>query len=580
MANKFPLDLSSFKKTKSDKDFTTLKHKDGHEIKIAHNSLNPKMRSQITKLPEMLADGGEPDATPKPTPNPDYPYTNVPKTYSPNAKNVLDPQGRFKADGGQIKAYADGGGAIIPPDSEQEIPQGEPGPQQPSAPLEITPVNDDLTDKSTPVQTPPQAQPASMQEGSPAEDQAVQGLMTPDQPKPQSMVDDIYGNGIEQSKAAEDAKAKAAGDLGKAQAQVIAARNKELTDQAITSQAALQHITDQSQSIAKDIQDNHINPNQHLDNMSTGQKVQTAIGLILGGIGGGLMHQANPALQFLNNQIDRDLQAQQANMNKSHNLLSALNAQYGNMAVASNMFRLAKMDLLKNDLDKAAAQSASPTAAAAAQAAKAQIDLKYGPLKAATAAQIGQQASGGNNNVESRLQVLRMLNPEAAKSLEERYVPSVGVATIPVSKEDRDKLQAGTNFMNSVNDLRQWAEKHQGSLNPAIVNEGKTKAASLQQLYRNAGHLGVYKESEAPLLNQVIPSDPTAFLNKLRVDPQLKAVNEEAGRNLNSLHQFYGLPQKSMAPQLSPQQQSFVDWAKSNPNDPRSQVVLKKYLGQ
>lgn len=578
MANKFPLDLSSFKKTKSDKDFTTLKHKDGHEIKIAHNSLNPKMRSQITKLPEMLADGGEPDATPKPTPNPDYPYTNVVKPIPDKVKSM---GAVFKADGGQIKAYADGGGAIIPPDSEQEIPQGEPGPQQPSAPLEITPVNDDLTDKSTPVQTPPQAQPASMQEGSPAEDQAVQGLMTPDQPKPQSMVDDIYGSGIEQSKAAEDAKAKAAGDLGKAQAQVIAARNKELTDQAITSQAALQHITDQSQSIAKDIQDRHINPNQHLDNMSTGQKVQTAIGLILGGIGGGLMHQANPALQFLNNQIDRDLQAQQANMNKSHNLLSALNAQYGNMAVASNMFRLAKMDLLKNDLDKAAAQSASPTAAAAAQAAKAQIDLKYGPLKAATAAQIGQQASGGNNNVESRLQVLRMLNPEAAKDLASRYIPGIGVASVPVPEKTRDEVVARESLQRQVSNLRDWAKAHTGELkylDPKDVNYGQALSNSVQDAYRRANGQGVFREAEANFVKGIVADDPTAFFNKVRVDPKYKALEDSNEMALNGLKQGYGLPQASRESRLTPEQQGFVHWARQNPNDPRSKVVLKKYL--
>lgn len=53
------LDLSRFKKISCDGKTTTLKHSQGHEIKIAHNSLTPKMHEHIKNMPVHLAEGDE-----------------------------------------------------------------------------------------------------------------------------------------------------------------------------------------------------------------------------------------------------------------------------------------------------------------------------------------------------------------------------------------------------------------------------------------------------------------------------------------------------------------------------------------
>jgi hypothetical protein len=56
------VDLSKFTAIKRDANSTTLKHPDGHEIKIAHANLSPKMRGQVQKLdihnPQKLCEGG------------------------------------------------------------------------------------------------------------------------------------------------------------------------------------------------------------------------------------------------------------------------------------------------------------------------------------------------------------------------------------------------------------------------------------------------------------------------------------------------------------------------------------------
>jgi hypothetical protein len=50
MSSKVVLDLKKFKHIKSDKDTTTLRHADGHELKIAHNSMSPEFQKQLSAL--------------------------------------------------------------------------------------------------------------------------------------------------------------------------------------------------------------------------------------------------------------------------------------------------------------------------------------------------------------------------------------------------------------------------------------------------------------------------------------------------------------------------------------------------
>src|SRR4051812_25269584 len=58
----FKLDTRKFKKVSSDKHTTTLQHEDGHQIRIMHSALSPKIRGQLAELPShelKMADGGK-----------------------------------------------------------------------------------------------------------------------------------------------------------------------------------------------------------------------------------------------------------------------------------------------------------------------------------------------------------------------------------------------------------------------------------------------------------------------------------------------------------------------------------------
>jgi hypothetical protein len=286
--------------------------------------------------------------------------------------------------------------------------------------------------------------------------------------------------------------------------------------------------------------------------MGTGGRIATAIGLILGGMGGGLTHQQNPALQFLNQQIDRDIDSQKQELGKKENLLNANLRQFGNLRDATDMTRVMQNDIVSMKLREAAAKAGTPAAAAAALKAAGDLDMQSAPIQAQMALRKTVMSSMGNvgqnpDQMGTMIQGMRMLSPELAKSMEERFVPGIGMASIPVPNDARNTLIAKNQLNKMATDFYQWSQKHSGTLDPRIVNEGKTKAAELQSLYRNSINGGVFKKGEQDFIDNIIDSDPTKFFNSLRVLPKLKEVINNNNSQLNTLKKGLGLPS---APQI------------------------------
>jgi hypothetical protein len=87
-------------------------------------------------------------------------------------------------------------------------------------------------------------------------------------------------------------------------------------------EATLAPIRKENEALFNEINTARIDPNRVWHNMSTGSKVLSAISLILGGIGAGLTKGPNLALKVLDDSIDRDIEAQKADVNKKESLYS------------------------------------------------------------------------------------------------------------------------------------------------------------------------------------------------------------------------------------------------------------------
>lgn len=329
--------LNKFKKVSTDEKSTVLEHPSGHSIRIAHGALSPQMKKDLAALPMAtppktpMAEGG---AVAEPL---DVDTSTMPEI---NAA-IQDPEAIKEAELETQAAkspYTDLSAGI--PGLQGLVPDKAPAPVDNTIQYAPPPA-------PTTVPTPePTKTPAPTPEAPTPSDTFGYGA----QSKAFGEGADLYKKGLEQQYTAEVARAHAQQDVLKA------AQDKQAANQA-DFQGHLTSLNKERESFINDINNKHIDPNHYMSSLSTGDRITTAIGLILGGMGAGITHTENPALKFLNQQIDNDVRAQQMELGKKENLLSANLRQFGNMRDASEMTRLMLSDTVANQMNIAAAKT-------------------------------------------------------------------------------------------------------------------------------------------------------------------------------------------------------------------------------
>ena len=393
------LDYSKFKRVSSTENATTLRHADGHELKIAHGPLSPKVRDQLTKLPVMeqkLAEGGEAkteeanatDASSgKPVtininnggaqPTPDAPSPTVAQRFGQAMAKT--PVGM----GVQALNAVPGAVNAAQPYLEQAVQgfrngvAGEPlNPEAPAAPAAAS------------QEAAPSAAPAAAP--------SATGAATPNPLTSQfdSLPKDVsLGKAYELGKAGIGMEQKAEQQKAEEAGRAAQTHEGNLRMQQQVFDGGVQELNQHVQDTIQDVKDGHINPNHFWESKSSIGKVSTAIGLILGGAGGGLTHQENPALKFLNQQVERDVDAQRSNIANRHTLLNAYMKQFDNLQVATNMTKATELGIYASQLEQAAAKAADPAAKARALQGYAQLMTQIAPL--VQQAQVLRMAQGG-----------------------------------------------------------------------------------------------------------------------------------------------------------------------------------------
>lgn len=255
--------------------------------------------------------------------------------------------------------------------------------------------------------------------------------------------------GIGEQKAGINQQAGAEGQLGQQQSDTLSQNVAQQQIQQRTYQDHFNQLDAERQAFQQDINNQHIDPKHYLNSMGTGQKIATGIGLILGGMGGGLTHQQNPALMFLENQINKDIDAQKANLGKTENLLSANMRQFGNLRDATDMTRVMQSDIISNQLKQEAAKAQSPLAKARALQAIGTIDAN----NAQALSQIAMRRtllSGANNGRVDPAAVVNMIIPE-----HQRAEANKELTTAQNMGQARDNLMSAFNQLTGINTVGQ-----------------------------------------------------------------------------------------------------------------------------
>lgn len=324
-------DLGGFKKIHEDQKSATLMHPTGHKFVIDKQKLRPHLLKQLDSL-EHFDEGGEVYPAQEAT---DPNLQEMSADYVPNeevqqSNNVMP----ALSDDKDLVGREPSGGMTIESDkavAPNQVAKGDESgmepqnPQLPQAPVLSSKPNNNL------MNTLPNVEQYMNQLGG-----AYQGL------------------------------GQAAIKSGEAQAQGIqeqAAQQQANSEQMASLHQTVQdmqnHFLGEADSVIHDMNNGHINPNQYMENRSVGSKIMTGIGLLLGGMGGGILGTENPALKFLNSQIDRNILAQQKNYENKNTVFNAYLNKFGSFEKATDMTKGILQLKMASDIAAAGANSNS-----------------------------------------------------------------------------------------------------------------------------------------------------------------------------------------------------------------------------
>lgn len=518
------LNVNHFKKLHSDNDMTVLQHPDGHEIKIAHKHLSPKMRGQLEALPmtasnmggtkvQKLAEGGltqSQDQVIK-----DQAPSSLPDDFEQRVKQEQvrlgmnaglpitstgeNPQGvnldKFRTEAETNMAKMAMENKVKSREKEisnfeseaNKVKEQNAIRQQAGLPLIPNP-------EPAPGLMPQQAQPQMQQASGMLPQPGNQGLAQQD-PYGTQAYSQNYLQGMNEQKQGIYGQAKAEGVMGNQQAQALQQGQNQLQTLQQNWQATHDQLNKERDGIIKDINAGHIDPNQYWNDKSTGGKISTAIGLILGGMGAGMLHQENPVMSMLNKEIDRNIAAQRVNLEKKNTLLQANREQFRNEADASAMTRVMLSDSISNQLKIAAAKATDPMAKARALQAAGQLDQQAAPLLSQIAMRRAILGNAGQQGGTDPSMAIRVIVPEGQQ---QNAYKELGEAQGMARAKDNilgsfDKLANLNTLGNRITSPLQTSKQVSAIRDPLIAGLSKETA-------------GRFTESDAKMVGSLFPA--------------------------------------------------------------------------
>lgn len=548
------LDLKKFKKMSSDGKCTTLKHADGHELRIAHSALPKNLRSELDKIPsheepkktanggpvKMYAQGAQVEGG-------DSSDSQAPVVVNVNSGPPQPPIGSYEAQQAAMQKYK--------PQPYQMSPEEQKGNgylfgiQQPEAPQAQAP----LAQAPQPAEPMEGPKPASL--APPEEAPAAEIPSTPAPAgQPQAISDNSAVQPQEQAPAESD-------DYQKTYADVKQAHQKQFAQEDV--------------AFAHDLQNGHITPETYhslFAKKDTLGKIGTIFGLMLSGAGSGLSHQPNALLGAMNQEINNDLQAQLNSKNNAQNFIKLNQAQqmqnaqiplteaqskammaeanlktFTTAQLQANQAALHNQAIMVQKMPEGPQKEQAKNALAMMGTAVTSENARLADIAASKLALMGTLGGGNVNLNTTGLRLAGM--KDMAENLEKKTVPGMaGQAAIDIPQDTRERIAAQKQYDEKAREYVQFAKEHSKNwtnLNPVerqkIANQGGAMAANLQSLYRNKIKGGVYKKGEQEFIEQIIPDQPTKWSSSFNAIPKVEQTIHDNENDLKNTTQSVGL---------------------------------------
>lgn len=257
----------------------------------------------------------------------------------------------------------------------------------------------------------------------------------------------------------------------------------------------------ETEKLFKDALTSKVDPNRYWQDHS---KLIAGIGLILGGIGG--QGNGNAAADMINKNIERDIEAQKADISNKNSLLSHNLARTNNMMQAEAITRSQLSAMGAAQLQKSAAMAGTPMAKANAEFALGQLkkqalgeNFKAAQMKAVSAISSGGQGGYVPEEAlpdEVRKRVVIMPNGQQRLARTDDDV-----------KEVKTKLETAGPLMSILDRL--------DALGPSALVPNSAAAQQAQALRGQA----VAKINEFNKINRLTPEDEKLMLQSVN-DPE------------------------------------------------------------
>lgn len=517
------MNLSDFALLKEDQDSYVIGHPKGKSMTVPKRGLSGKAQELVSKLKrEQHFDDGGMQADPS--------AGSVPavKIYDPN---------EWQKDA-EIQEVA----KLSTPAPQDQLP---PELQSSSASPELNGAQ-----AATAEQSPPAAAPS--------------GMMAPDLQAPITAAEGAIKGGV----AAE-------GKIGEATSDAMDDYFNSVKDLPSPEERQMaSHAADER--FRQHLEDTGIDPNRFYKNLGTGSKIAAGIGMILGGIGSGLTGQPNMAVQMMNNAIERDIDAQKNDQSKTMNLWKMNREATQSDIEADLMTRNQHLTQLQVQLKQAAAQQASPLAAA--RAAPEILQLEQEKARNRWMLSMAQGGSPGSEQQHiGNMNMMQQMRPDLYKDMQSKYIPSLGTARVPVNENERTELTSLDNLTKTLSDAKNFAQTQAGSIGTLPGSAANAVADRMREAIAvNLGKLdGLNRmtETEGKIFHSGVTSPGSFF--KSKAVAQLDELQKEVNRHQASLMGHLGI----VPFQKAPQDQQAVAWAKANPGNPKAAQILQLNMG-
>jgi len=263
----------------------------------------------------------------------------------------------------------------------------------------------------------------------------------------------------------------------------------------------------------------NINPNAIWENSSTGAKIGAGIGVALGALGAALTGGQNQALAIIDKAIERDIESQKLNIDKSRGALGVQSGLVGQLREQFNDKRMADAaaykiayDEAENRLKQIVANSENPALQGRAQQLMGQIQQKRGVYEVQFAQQARSMAAlsslgaGGQIDAGSLNALPKEMQDKVVRLGDNRYALAINESaaremqsTLPAMEQALDKI----NYLMKESEFEILPTNKKGALSAA--------ASNLITDLKNMEKTGALDKGTIEIMDRLI-GDPTAFL--------------------------------------------------------------------